>query len=102
MRRRSRPRVLIEAERNRVVSELDNTLSKLAPSWSTFDHEGRHYAWDAPELHALDKHPGTPCPQGLEVALQRVGLTIEHVLEDDVSRELAQGRQQVFETDKRA
>lgn len=70
--------------------------------WRGVEADGRYFAWDGPNLHALDDRPPVPAPdRGIE-ELRKAGMVPSFGTRRDLFRSLSQGRMQVFETDRRS
>lgn len=75
--------------------------AESASGWVGVDVGGRFFAWDGPELHSFPERPPTPTPGGLIDAIREAGFTPSYGTRDKLTRHLAAGRLQVFETDRK-
>ncbi len=62
----------------------------------------RFFAWDGPTLHALEDRPPIPAPDEAIAAIKAQGLTPFFGQKAKLRRRLAEGAQQVYETDRRS
>jgi hypothetical protein len=69
--------------------------------WKGVAVGNRYFAWDGPRLHFLADLPGTPTPPELPTQLRTVGVSPRFGLKEHLTKSLANGMLQVFETDKR-
>ena len=84
----------------RVVEILSGHL-RDDESWARLTLEDRYFAWSGPRLHALEDRPPIPTPAELPQKLREAGMTPSFGTKSVLTRYFAQGRHQVFETDRK-
>lgn len=91
---------MCEAVRDLIAASAQEQLS--AEGWVGVAVGSRYFAWDGPALHTFPERPPIPTPAGLLDAIREAGFTPSYGTRDKLTRHLAAGRLQVFETDKRS
>jgi hypothetical protein len=83
--------IALLAGHNRTAAELP---------WYGIEIRNRHFARDGPNLHSLPDRPPVPTPPFLTQAIQDRGIQPSFGLKGQLRSALAQGKRQVFETDR--
>ena len=68
--------------------------------WSGVGVRERFFAWDGPNLHALNDRPGIAAPSGLIEAIRAKAMDPSFGLREDLDHYFSRGKSQVFETDR--
>ena len=86
---------------SRLISILGNVAEQGEP-WEGVEIDGRFFGWSGPTLHDLQDRTPVPAVQELEQALREVGMTPSYGITARLHHHFANGRLQVFETDRRS
>jgi hypothetical protein len=86
---------------SRLISILGNVAEQGEP-WAGVEIGGRFFAWSGPTLHDLQDRTPVPAIQELEHALRQAGMTPSYGVTARLHHHFANGRLQVFETDRRS
>lgn len=87
---------LMEIARNSDIQYLEEA------GWKGLELNGRYFCWDGPGLWGLPDRDAVLAPPGLLDALRAIQLIPSFGNRHRLTNHLAQGRKQVFETDRRS
>jgi hypothetical protein len=85
----------------RDLSRLDD-LARADEEWHGVALGARFFAWDGPTLHSLVDRPPIPAPDELMSAIREAGFEPSFGVKARLAHHFANGRLQVFETDRQS